>query len=72
MNTPINKEPMNTRMKTQELIELAVLDAMGLLDEQEREAFDAAFDAAAPAIQAQVRREQTRLSVSEHLSLIHI
>ncbi len=67
MNTPINKEPMNTRMKTQELIELAVLDAMGLLDEQEREAFDAAFDAAAPAIQAQVRREQTRLSVSEHL-----
>lgn len=58
---------MTTPMKTQELIELAVLDAMGLLDEQEREAFDSAFAAAAPAIQAQVRREQTRLSVSEHL-----
>lgn len=51
-------------MNTQELIELAVLDAMGLLDEEEREAFDAAFSAAAPALQAQIRREQTRLSVS--------
>ncbi len=66
MNSPINT-PMNTPMTTQELIELAVLDAMGLLDEQERESFDAAFARAAPAIQAQVRREQTRLSTSEHL-----
>ena len=54
-------------MNTQELIELAVLDAMGLLDEEEREAFDAAFDRAAPAIQAQVRREQTRLCMSDSL-----
>lgn len=54
-------------MNTQELIELAVLDAMGLLDEQEREAFDGAFDRAAPAIQAQVRREQTRLCLSHDL-----
>ncbi|MEZ6233149.1 MAG: hypothetical protein R3B68_03060 [Phycisphaerales bacterium] len=54
-------------MKTQELIELAVLDAMGLLDEEEREAFDAAFDRAAPAIQAQVRREQTRLCLCDGL-----
>ena len=54
-------------MTTQELIELAVLDAMGLLDEAEREEFDAAFASAAPAIQAQVRREQTRLSLSQDL-----
>ena len=54
-------------MNTQELIELAVLDAMGLLDEQEREAFDAAFAGAPPAIQAQVRREQTRLSLSQDI-----
>lgn len=67
MNTPTNKSPTKSSMNTQELIELAVLDAMGLLDEQERDAFDAAFDAAAPAIQAQVRREQTRLSLSDHL-----
>src|SRR5688572_23634462 len=54
-------------MTTQELIELAVLDAMGLLDEEEREAFDGAFGAAAPAVQAQVRREQTRISLSQDL-----
>lgn len=49
-------------MNTQQLIELALLDAYGLLDEEERQQFDAAFSAAAPAIQAQVRREQTRLA----------
>ena len=54
-------------MKTQELIELAVLDAMGLLDEAEREAFEAGFSSASPAVQAQVRREQTRLCLSEAL-----
>lgn len=65
-NPPANA-PMNTPMNTQELIELAVLDATGLLDEQERDAFDAAFAKAAPAIQAQIRREQTRLSMSHDL-----
>ncbi|MEX2217525.1 MAG: hypothetical protein WD749_02095 [Phycisphaerales bacterium] len=49
-------------MSMQELIELAILDAMGLLDEEERIAFELAFRGAAPAVQAQVRREQTRLS----------
>lgn len=49
-------------MKTHELLELASLDALGLLDEHEREAFDRAFAAAAPAVQAQVRREQARIS----------
>lgn len=54
-------------MTTQEMIEFALLDAVGLLDEQEREAFERAFGAAAPAVQAQVRREQTRLSQIEML-----
>ncbi len=54
-------------MTTQEMIEFALLDAVGLLDEQEREAFERAFAAAAPAVQAQVRREQTRLSQIEML-----
>lgn len=49
-------------MNLQELIELAILDALGLLDEREQAAFEAAFRTATPAIQAQVRREQTRLS----------
>jgi hypothetical protein len=52
-------------MKTHELLELASLDALGLLDENEREAFDRAFAAAAPAVQAQVRREQARITRAE-------
>lgn len=54
-------------MSLQDLIELAILDAMGLLDEREQAAFEAAFRVATPAIQAQVRREQTRLSRIEAL-----
>lgn len=54
-------------MTTQELIEQALLDAVGLLDEGEREAFDRAFRSSAPAVQAQVRREQTRLARIEML-----
>ena len=49
-------------MKTNELLELASLDAMGLLDPDERDAFERAFESAPPAVQAQVRREQTRLA----------
>ncbi len=52
-------------MKTHELLELASLDALGLLDDHEREAFDRAFAAAAPAVQAQIRREQARISRAE-------
>ena len=47
-------------MTIQELLENAQLDALGLLDEQERDAFEAAFAAAPPALQDQIRREQTR------------
>jgi len=54
-------------MTLQEMIELAILDAMGLLDEEERLAFELAFRAAAPPVQAQVRREQPRLSRIESL-----
>lgn len=54
-------------MKTQELLELAALDALGLLEEPEREAFDRAFTAAAPALQAQIRREQARIAQDDSL-----
>jgi anti-sigma-K factor RskA len=54
-------------MTQQELLENALLDALSLLDEDEREAFDAAFNAAPPHIQAQVRREQTRLARMDSL-----
>jgi anti-sigma-K factor RskA len=54
-------------MTVQELIELAVLDAVGLLDADERDAFENAFAAASPELQAQVRREQTRLSSLQHV-----
>ncbi|MCL4741957.1 MAG: hypothetical protein KJZ54_07100 [Phycisphaerales bacterium] len=49
-------------MTTAELMELALLDVLALLDEEERSAFDRAFAAATPEVQAQVRREQTRLA----------
>jgi len=48
-------------MNTYELLEAAQLDALGLLDDAERDAFDAAFFAASPDVQAQIRREQARL-----------
>ena len=43
-----------------ELLELALLDALALLDEEESLAFDAAFRAAPAQVQAMIRREQTR------------
>ena len=49
-------------MTTAELMELALLDVLALLDDEERSAFDRAFSAATPEVQAQVRREQTRLA----------
>jgi len=54
-------------MNAHDLIENANLDAMGLLDHEEREAFERAFRAAPPALQAQVRREQLRLSSMDAL-----
>lgn len=54
-------------MTTRDLIEMSLLDALGFLDEPERVAFDRAFSSAPPAVQAQVRREQTRLA---HIELL--
>jgi len=54
-------------MTTQELVESAVLEALGLLDDEERAAFEAAFRSAPPSVQAHVRREQTRLARIESL-----
>jgi anti-sigma-K factor RskA len=47
-------------MNTRELIELAQLDALGLLDDAERQAFERAFAAAPPAVRAMLREEQAR------------
>lgn len=49
-------------MKVQDLIELALLDVHGLLDEDERQAFERAFASSPAALQAQVRREQVRFA----------
>lgn len=49
-------------MNTRDLFENASLDVLGLLDDQERKAFEQAFRAADPALQAQIRREQLRVS----------
>ncbi|MEM9066818.1 MAG: hypothetical protein AAGB51_15175 [Planctomycetota bacterium] len=51
-----------SNLTTQELIETAVLDALGLLDEDERARFDSSFYAASPELQAAIRREQARVS----------
>lgn len=54
-------------MTHRELLENALLDAVSLLDDDERRAFDDAFAAAPPHVQAQIRREQTRLVRMESL-----
>ncbi|HLO40304.1 MAG TPA: hypothetical protein VK176_04715 [Phycisphaerales bacterium] len=52
-------------MSTRELLELAQLDAMGLLDEQDAHEFEVAFAAAPAEIQKQIRDEQARMCVLE-------
>lgn len=52
-------------MTTQELIEYAALDALGLLESHERDAFETAFKAAPPHVQAHVRREQLRFTTAQ-------
>jgi hypothetical protein len=49
-------------MTTRELLENASLDALGLLEDEEREAFETAFRSATPEIQSQIRREQLRVA----------
>ena len=48
-------------MTTHELLEYAVLDAHGMLDDEERRAFEQSFAASSAAVQNQIRREQARL-----------
>ncbi len=47
-------------MTMRELFEQAQLDALGLLDGEDKASFDDAFDAAPPAVQAHIRSEQAR------------
>lgn len=54
-------------MTHRELLEHALLDALSLLDEEEREEFERALAGAPPQLQAQIRREQTRLVQMESL-----
>lgn len=55
-------------MSTRDLYEMASMDALGLLDDDERQAFEAAFRAAPPHIQAEIRREQLReAEATDHL-----
>ncbi|PCI10664.1 hypothetical protein COB72_02715 [bacterium] len=49
-------------MNTHELIESTMLHAMGLLDDTEREAYEAAFAAAPESVQARVRDEARRMA----------
>lgn len=60
-----NNESPNHAVESHELLELAILDVEGYLEPDEREAFERAFASASPAIQAQVRREQTRWAMSK-------
>lgn len=52
-------------MTIRELLEHAHMDALGLLDDEDRAAFDAAFRAAPPALREQVRAEQARMARME-------
>ncbi len=49
-------------MNTHELIETTMLHALGLLDDHEREAYEAAFAAAPSSIRARVREEARRMA----------
>lgn len=49
-------------MNTHELIESTMLHAMGLLEDDEREAYEAAFDAAPVPVQQRVREEARRMA----------
>lgn len=60
MNPPTNHS--NPEFNNRDLIELAQLDALGLLDESERQAFETAFKAAPASIQLLVREGQARAS----------
>jgi hypothetical protein len=49
-------------MNTHELIESTMLHALGLLDDSEREAYEAAYDAAPASVRMRVREEARRMA----------
>jgi hypothetical protein len=49
-------------MNEENLFEMATLDALGLLDAEERRVFEEAFEGASPALKEELRREQRRLT----------
>ena len=57
----------NTTPSTHDMLELAAFDAMGLLDEQERRAFEEAFAVASPALRRRIRDEQRRVTGDDGL-----
>lgn len=54
-------------MSSRELVELAGLDILGLLDDSERVAFDAGFAAAPESVRALVRQQQLLIATDESL-----
>jgi hypothetical protein len=54
--------PHRNSMTTGDLFELASLDALGLLDESERRAFEEGSAAAPRSVQSQIRSQQTRMA----------
>jgi hypothetical protein len=69
MNSKLNYMPEPGKTPC-DLIQLAALDALGLLDPEERDAFETAFRAAPPAVQAQIRREQLRFTDDDTLPAV--
>src|SRR5690606_37987452 len=59
--------PMTQKSTTRELGEIASLDALGPLSEEEREALDSAFRAAPPELIELLRREQARIAENKAL-----
>jgi len=53
---------LHSRLGTADLFEMASLDALGLLDEQERRAFEDGFAAAPASVKEQIRATQTRFT----------
>ncbi|USN99945.1 MAG: anti-sigma factor [Phycisphaeraceae bacterium] len=66
--TPDDPHNPNLRpMPTDELLELVGPDALGLLDDEDRAAFDAGFRAAPATLQELIRAEQARIAASGDL-----
>lgn len=63
----INEASETAPLSTRELHELASLDVLGLLDDDERAGFERAFRTATPEIQAQIRADQVRFADIDQL-----